>query len=164
MLAALPAAQTLWSLHQYQIHILTWNSGIVINPVATWDDIFLHWVSISGRTKHNSGVFKFRTASLNPVSWLYFNMKIVLTRMHCLLYFQTFFSFPTWYTQPWADLNTYTKMSLSYLSVKLSFAFYPYKLWQWPVPWQGYSLVNSELWTDFSFTFSFFQSLCLLYS
>lgn len=99
---------------------------------------------------------------VNPVSWLCFNMKVPLTRMHCLLYFQVFFSFLTWYTQTWADLKTYLKISLYYLSLKLAFAFYPHKVWQWPVPWQRQ--VNSELWTELSFTFSFFQSLCLLYS
>lgn len=31
LLAALPAAQTASPLHQYQIQISTWNSGIVIN-------------------------------------------------------------------------------------------------------------------------------------
>lgn len=35
MLAALPVAQTVSTLHQYQIHILTWNSGILINLVTT---------------------------------------------------------------------------------------------------------------------------------
>lgn len=120
MLAAFPEAQTLSLLHQYQIHILTWNSGIVINPATTWDDIFLHWVPISGRTKRNSDVFKFLKASLHPVSWVYFNMKISLTRIHFLLGFQVFFSFSTWYTQPWADLNTYTKIYYIILSFSIS--------------------------------------------